>query len=341
MPLALDDDEMAAFPALVKLPGGDDRAADVPATMNEVAGNSVELVNTRNDFLPFSQESVVGPIVGDQQRERHALALVVEHGARLPVRVQGNVRGLPALPGQGGGPGVVAVHTGQPAGVGIHYTFARVCLGGMCEVLPGFGEDASDAVGDPPHLIAACRCDRHQSDAKYAIRVPERVGESERAAPRDAGDNPLLDSEVPAHRFDVVEQGLRGVLGQAAEVVLDCRKAFSAPALVQTYGPKPGRVVSLPVAPFAKGAAWASVQVQDRPTFGIPCAFPVDLRVGYVHPAVSCLRTLIDHPLNDMGTLALVTVGRPSQRTLNDAGPRRQLRRIMGRGTEGKRGRLA
>ena len=84
MAFVLDNGELAALPPLVQLPGGDHRAADVPAAVNEVAGDPVQLMDPGKDLLPAGQESGIGPVVRDQQGEGRPLALVVERRTWLP-----------------------------------------------------------------------------------------------------------------------------------------------------------------------------------------------------------------------------------------------------------------
>ena len=287
MPLVLDDDEAAGGPSLVKLPRGYDWPAHVPSTVDKVTGNPVELADARHDVAASGQECVVRPIVRDEESERHAFPLVLNERTRLPVWVQGDMCCFPSVPCQRRQLSVVAVRAGQPTRVGLNDAFAGFRVGGSRKGIPGLGEDAPDAFGDPLNLVAACRCHCDEGNADHPFRILEGISEGECAAPRYAGDVPLLNPLVAAKRLDVTDQSLCRVLTEMVQVILDGWGAFAASPLVEADSPKPGRIMSLAVAALAQGGAWAAVKVQHGHARRITRGLPVDPGVRHFYPAAA------------------------------------------------------
>lgn len=76
----------------------------------------------------------------------------------------------------------------------------------------------------------------------------QRIGECKCAAPRSAGDDPLLYAQMLPYGldvfdvFDVFDQGLGRVLREMVQVVLNDGSAIAATALVQTEEHRVGQL---------------------------------------------------------------------------------------------------
>src|SRR5947209_6770952 len=81
MSLVLDNDQFAISPGAVQPPGDNRRTADVTTTVDQRGRNAVQALHLIKDR--WSQEPIMSPVVGDQDRED--MSLNVDIPARIPM----------------------------------------------------------------------------------------------------------------------------------------------------------------------------------------------------------------------------------------------------------------
>ena len=129
---------------------------------------------------------------------------------------------------------------------------------------PGIGkEQARSALVKPLELPAPKQKDAAEHELGHAIGMLLGVGEPERAAPRAAEDEPALDAEVHAKRFDVRDQMPGRVVGERR-----VRLALAATALIEEHD-----AIALGVEeatlPGTRPAARSTVQEDGGLTVGV------------------------------------------------------------------------
>jgi hypothetical protein len=237
-----------------------------------------DAVQAREHGLVARQEPVVRPVVRDEGGEAlAALRAQVTALAEAGV-VEGDVDVLPPVPGLRGVRTCLPVGARQATRVRVDDALTREALAGLLERVPLRREHASHALGDPVDLLAARRRDGHQGQRADARRVLLRVREGEGGAPRDPGDDPVLDVQVLPDRLDVGDQPLRGVVGETVTGLGDERPAAAAGALVDADQAVPGRVEVGPVPAAAERTAGAAVQPERGDAVGGAGLLPVQGR---------------------------------------------------------------
>ena len=96
------------------------------------------------------------------------------------------------------------------------------------EITPGFRKDRAHAVEEPVDLRPGAEEDAAQHEAGDALGMGEAIGQRQRAAPRAAEQQPLLDAEMGPQPFHVGHEMAGGVVVQFAE-----RHRAAAAALVE------------------------------------------------------------------------------------------------------------
>ena len=96
------------------------------------------------------------------------------------------------------------------------------------EVAPGLGKDRAHAVEEPLDLRACPQEDAAQDEAGDALGMFQAVGERQRAAPRAAEQQPLLDAEMGPKLLHVGHEMAGCVVVQFAE-----RHGAAATALIE------------------------------------------------------------------------------------------------------------
>ena len=165
---------------------------------------------------------------------------------------------------------VVGIAIGQAAIVVAQEVAAlgrRQMLG---EVAPRLGEDRAHAVEEPVDLGARAQEDAAQDEAGDALGMLQAVGQRQRAAPRAAEQQPLVDAEMGPQPLHVGDEMAGGVVVQLAE-----RHRAAAAALVEHDDAVELRIEE-PAMHRGRAGARAAVQEHDRHALRIAALLPID-----------------------------------------------------------------
>ncbi|EDT37185.1 putative endonuclease/exonuclease/phosphatase family protein [Burkholderia ambifaria MEX-5] len=143
--------------------------------------------------------------------------------------------------------------------------------GGGGQALPCPRCPRTRADEQPAHFARRREEQPAQHDAGHARRMPSRVRECERRAPRSADDAPACDAELRAQRVEVADQPHRIVVTQAA-----ARRRRPRAALVDQHDARPRQIEHRQHRRGSAAAAGAAVQHDDGPAERIAGFGPCD-----------------------------------------------------------------
>ncbi len=175
-------------------------------------------------------ERAVGEVVRLDARQGEREATMVRFERRARRRIERRAGRFVTAPGARRRTMVVGIAIGQAAIVVAQKVGA---LGGrqmLGEVAPCLGEDRAHAVEEPLDLRPRAQEDAAQDEAGDALGMFQAVGQGQRAAPRAAEQQPLMDAEMGPELFHVGHQVAGAVVVQLAE-----RHGAAAAALVEHY----------------------------------------------------------------------------------------------------------
>lgn len=128
----------------------------------------------------------------------------------------------------------VGSELGEETGVGGgQVTVALRGRDGRHQFVPLFGEDPAHVPGDPGGLSTSAGGDRPQHHGPHPVRVTLGVDQSQSHTPRDADDNPPVDTQMFPEAFHVGDQMGGGVSRQVRIGISGQRAAPPASALVE------------------------------------------------------------------------------------------------------------
>ena len=193
------------LPRLVQVPCAGRWCAYVVASLHNHGRNALETMHFA-DQLSFFKEPVMGEIVilnaGKGQRKEW-----IGKTAGIRSGQQGNGAALPCRPGSSRLHLHGAVIASQSPVIRRHQVVTFICRDRRYIILPKVGINPGGALlVKPADFLFSDGEDTPQHQLAHALRMPLRVGQCQRAAPRTAKYQPLAHSKHDAQPLDVGHQ---------------------------------------------------------------------------------------------------------------------------------------
>jgi hypothetical protein len=186
------DDEFATGPMLSEAPWCDERPSEVPAAVNQDAGNARKEARFSQENTIF--EPIVAPIVGDDAGKRQPEGGFLVARMRRVVRMHRYEGHLPVAPVSRGllVYGWIGVH--EEAMIGFNEVAGNLRFGhAVTKTCPLLWEENANSTGYPVELSGCVSGDADKHHFSHSMGMPFGVSERQGRSPRPAKHQPPLN----------------------------------------------------------------------------------------------------------------------------------------------------
>lgn len=186
--------QSAGRPSLGQPPSGNQWSTYIEPTMDEHARDPVQLCGVPNQLVLLEKCGVL-PIVSNEASEPQTKLGILVARIWSVTRGQGDMGVFPGTPFSGSEITGNRIRVCKHPSIGFDRPeMPKLFRYGLDKTFPMLRKHAPDVLGDPLHFAMRSRCDEREYQCIDPIGVGLGVGQSERAAPRQAKNGPPIDA---------------------------------------------------------------------------------------------------------------------------------------------------